>query len=121
MQYNIRLKIKMATEMLNIQDYSGYIKCGEILKSPLPTYQYPYILKCYQCDTINFVLESFIIHIQEHCNYGKSLTENIDIKIPPEDAGEEIENNEAIENPIVKIETITMDVVSYEKTLLFVC
>ncbi|KAM7347750.1 uncharacterized protein ACRADG_007236 [Cochliomyia hominivorax] len=100
----------MATEILNIQDYSGYIKCGEILKSPLPTYQYPFILKCYQCDAINFVLESFIIHIQEHCKYDELFGKKIDIKVSNESDAEVENEHEPIENPIVKIETITMDV-----------
>ncbi|XP_065365116.1 zinc finger protein 615-like [Calliphora vicina] len=96
----------MATKMLNMQDYTGYIKCGEILKSPLPNYQYPFILKCYQCDKINFILESFIIHIQEHCNDGVESKESVDIKIASED---EVDG-EPIENPLIKIETIIMEV-----------
>ncbi|XP_065365593.1 zinc finger protein 615-like [Calliphora vicina] len=94
----------MATKMLNMPDYTGYIKCGEILKSPLPNYQYPLILKCYQCDKINFILESFIIHIQEHCNDGVESKESVDIKIACDN------EVEPIEHPLIKIETIIMEV-----------
>lgn len=104
----------MATKVLNIQDYASYIKCGEILKSPLPNYQYPFILKCYQCDKINFILESFIIHIQGHCNEGALLGENIDIKTT---VGDEVES-ESIENPVVKIEALNMEVVRSSNIIL---
>lgn len=56
----------MATKIHNMQDYIGYIKCGEILKSPIKNYENPFILKCFECEDIHFLLESFIIHIGEH-------------------------------------------------------
>lgn len=94
--------------MLEIQDYTGYIKCGEILKSTLPNYQHPFILKCFQCHEINFILESFVIHIQEHCKQVPAQRENVHITTANDDESE----NENGENSLIKVETVVMEVVS---------
>ncbi|XP_065363684.1 zinc finger protein 432-like [Calliphora vicina] len=66
----------MGTQIQNIQDYTSYIKCGEILRSPLKNYQNSIILKCFECKEVHFILESFITHIQEHFKDVLSLEEH---------------------------------------------
>lgn len=87
----------MDTKILNIQGYGDYIKCGEIFKSSVPNCENPFILKCFKCDKINFILESFIIHVQEHY-------ENL--------ATKDVKDDEESINSMVKVEAVIMEVVS---------
>lgn len=86
-------------------DYTSYIKCGEILKSPLQSYQNSIILKCFQCTDVHFLLESFITHIQKHFKDVLTLDEEA-TKTKYEKVHEDEMESEgvAIENLAIKLE-----------------
>lgn len=88
----------MAACIENMNKYVDFIKCGEILKSPLDNYQLNFILRCYECGKIYFVLETFHKHIQEHCRKNISLGT---------EAGDTVNHDEEIdqvENLTIKLE-----------------
>lgn len=89
----------MVTHIEAVPNYVDYIKCGEILKSPLDNYQFNFILKCYDCGKIYYILDTFYKHIQKHCKNNLSLEGT--------DGGDTLnhdEESEQVENLTIKLE-----------------
>ncbi|XP_023303577.2 zinc finger protein 846-like [Lucilia cuprina] len=97
----------MGTQLQDIQDYTNYIKCGEILKPPLQNFQQSIIFKCFECKEVHFILESFITHIQKHFKDILSLEEH-DSKTLFENVHDvEMENDGVgIKNLAIKLEEL---------------
>lgn len=102
----------MATKIQSIHDYSGYMKCGEILKSPVQNYPNPFVVKCFYCEEIHFQFESFITHIQEHCKYGTASSNCIQtMTINNFTNPEQVDSEGLGVEKIIKLEVNAMDVV----------
>ncbi|KAM7347749.1 uncharacterized protein ACRADG_007235 [Cochliomyia hominivorax] len=97
----------MGTQIETIQDYTDYIKCGEILKSPFRSYQHSVVLKCFKCKDVHFVLDTFVTHIQEHFKEVLLQTEH-DSKTQYENVHEEEIESEGvgIDNLAIKLEEV---------------
>lgn len=102
----------MQTLLQSTINSSGYIKCGEILKSKNGI-QNPYILRCMQCKEIYLLLESFILHLNKSCKKDhkrkKCRNEKID-NAPNED--EVAKESLGCEEPPVKLEQSNVQMVS---------
>lgn len=57
-----------------MEKYADYMRCGEIYKSPSASKSTPYILKCFRCDDVFLLLESFIFHIEDYCKQEEAST-----------------------------------------------
>lgn len=100
----------MGTRIETIQNYPDYIKCGEILKSPLKNHQDSIILKCFQCKEVHFLLETFIIHLQDHFKDSLTLDEPEDTKTQYVHHEDEIESEGVgIDNVAVKLEEVVSE------------
>lgn len=95
----------MESKSQTYQDYTNYIKCGEILKSPVPNHQDSIILKCFKCSEIHFVLDAFVLHIGYH--FKDLLTSDQQIlKAQYENEDEWESEGIGIDNASIKLEDL---------------
>ena len=95
----------MESKLQTYQDYTNYIKCGEILKPSVPNYQDSVILKCLQCSEVHFLLEEFVKHIGDHFKDLLSPDEKIS-KAQYENVHEDEWESEGIDNVSIKLEDL---------------
>lgn len=94
-------------EIQTVHNYADYIKCGEILKSPLQSFPTSIVLKCLQCTDVHHLLETFVNHIQDHFKEILTLNE-LDGKAGYENVhGDEMESEGiGLDNVSVKLEEV---------------